>query len=104
MGKSRLSQIERGEVALDSLSEIMALATALQVAPSELIRLPLPAPTNGTTDSTTRAVRGALMTVNRGRPGGQVIPVDALRDRTTATLAAHYSCEQELLTCPFLIS
>jgi tetratricopeptide (TPR) repeat protein len=95
MGKSRLSQIERGEVALDSLSEIVALANALQIAPSELIRLPLPAPANGPTDSATSAVCGALMAVNRGRPGGQVVPVDALRDRITATLAAHYSCRQD---------
>lgn len=73
MGKSKLSQIERGEVALDSLSDIAALANALQVAPSELIRLPLPAPANGTTDSATRAVRAAVMAVNRGRPGGQVV-------------------------------
>jgi Helix-turn-helix domain len=95
MGKSRLSQIERGEVALDSLSEIVALANALEVAPSELIRLPLPAPINGSTDSATSAVRGALMAVNRGRPGGQVVSVDVLRDRITATLAAHYSCRRD---------
>jgi transcriptional regulator with XRE-family HTH domain len=39
MSKSRLSQIERGERALDSLSEIVSLADVLEVAPSELIRL-----------------------------------------------------------------
>lgn len=95
ISKSRLSQIERGEVALDSLSEIVALANALQVAPAELIRLPLPAPANGTTDSAVDGVRRALMAVNRSRPSGQIVPVDALRDRVTATLTAHYSCQQD---------
>ncbi|MBV9162335.1 MAG: helix-turn-helix domain-containing protein [Pseudonocardiales bacterium] len=47
MSKSKLDRIERGEVALDSLSDIVALANALQIAPSELIRLPFPAPANG---------------------------------------------------------
>ncbi|MGH3922111.1 MAG: helix-turn-helix domain-containing protein, partial [Pseudonocardiaceae bacterium] len=36
MSKSHLDRIERGEVALDRHSEIVALADALQVAPSEL--------------------------------------------------------------------
>jgi transcriptional regulator with XRE-family HTH domain len=104
MGKSRLSQIERGDVALDSLSEMVALANALQVVASELIRLPLPAPANETTDSATRAVRGALMAVNRGRPGGQVIPADALRDRITATLAAPpLSASRNCSPAPFLV-
>jgi hypothetical protein len=56
MGKSKLSQIECGEIALDSISEIVALANALQVAPSELMRLPVPAPANGT-DCAVEAVR-----------------------------------------------
>ncbi|HKR52298.1 MAG TPA: helix-turn-helix transcriptional regulator [Pseudonocardiaceae bacterium] len=32
MSKSKLSQIERGEIALDSISDIVALANALQIA------------------------------------------------------------------------
>ena len=72
MGKSKLSQIECGEIALDSISEIVALANALQVAPSELMRLPVPAPANGT-DCAVEAVRGALMVIGRNRPGGQVV-------------------------------
>jgi transcriptional regulator with XRE-family HTH domain len=40
ISKSHLDRIERGERALDSLSEIVALANALQIAPSELTRLP----------------------------------------------------------------
>ena len=81
MSKSRLSQIERGEVALDSLSEIVALADALQIAPSELIRLPMSIPAIGRTDSTTEAVRRALTEVEHGRPAGQVFPAEVLRDR-----------------------
>lgn len=95
ISKSHLSRIERGEVALDSLSEIVALANALRVAPSELIRLPFPAPANGPMDSAVDAVRRALMAVNRGRPGGQIVPVDTLRGRVTRMLAAHYSCAQD---------
>ncbi|MGH3765222.1 MAG: helix-turn-helix domain-containing protein [Pseudonocardiaceae bacterium] len=83
MSKSRLSQIERGESALDRRSEILALADALQVAPSELVRLPVPAPGNGNTDATVEAVRRALTAVGYGRAGGRVLPVDVLRDRVS---------------------
>jgi hypothetical protein len=91
----KLPLIERGEIALDSISEIVALANALQIAPSELLRLPVPAPANGETDSAVEAVRSALMAVGRNRPGGQVVPLDALRARVMATLGAYYSCRQD---------
>ena len=42
LSKSHLSRIERGERSLDSRSEIVALANALQIAPSELTSLPVP--------------------------------------------------------------
>jgi transcriptional regulator with XRE-family HTH domain len=95
MSKSRLSEIERGECVLDSISEIVALANALRIAPSELTRLPVPAPTNGETDSAVEAVRSALMAVGRNRPDGQVVPLDVLRARVTGMLSAHYSCRQD---------
>jgi transcriptional regulator with XRE-family HTH domain len=79
--KSKLSCIERGEIALDSRSDILALADALQIAPSELVRLPVPAPGNGHTDATVEALRLALTAVDYGRAGGLVLPVDVLRDR-----------------------
>src|ERR1700742_5236756 len=47
MSKSKLDMIERGESALDKLSDIVALAGALEVSPSDLVRLPVPAPANG---------------------------------------------------------
>ena len=65
MSKSKLSQIERGEIALDSRSDIVALANALQISPSELLRLPVPAPGNGHTDSAIEAVRLALIAASR---------------------------------------
>jgi transcriptional regulator with XRE-family HTH domain len=94
MSKSKLDRMERGEVALDKLSEIVALANALQIAPSDLTRLPVPAPANGHTDSATDEVRLALMAVSRHRPGGQVIPVETLRTRMNAALIAGRQCRQ----------
>ena len=58
---------------------IVALANALQVAPSELTKLPVPAPANGHTDSTTEAVRLALDAIDTDRPGGVTLPVAVLR-------------------------
>jgi transcriptional regulator with XRE-family HTH domain len=65
MSTTQLWRIEHGERALDSLSEIVALADALQIAPSELMRLPVPAPANGETDSAINAVFLALMAARR---------------------------------------
>jgi transcriptional regulator with XRE-family HTH domain len=59
MSTSTLHRIEHGQRPV-TLSEIVALANALEIAPSELTRLPIPAPANGHTDSTTEAVRLAL--------------------------------------------
>lgn len=46
---SHLYRIETGARPLDSLTLILVLADALQVAPSELVTLPVPAPGNGPT-------------------------------------------------------
>jgi transcriptional regulator with XRE-family HTH domain len=89
MSTTQLWRIEHGERALDSLSEIVALAEALQIAPSELMRLPVPAPANGETDSAINAVFLALMAARRSRAGGQVVPVETLRVRVMATVDAH---------------
>ncbi len=90
ISKSKLSLIERGEIALDSRSEIVALANALRIAPSELVKLPMPAPENGDADSATDAVRLALMAISRQRPDGQVVTVEELRARTNAIEGADY--------------
>ncbi|MGH3548458.1 MAG: helix-turn-helix domain-containing protein, partial [Pseudonocardiaceae bacterium] len=94
MSTTQLWRIEHGERALDSLSEIVALAEALQIAPSELMRLPVLAPANGETDSAINAVFLALMAARRSRPGGQVLPVEALRARVVATVEAHCRCDR----------
>lgn len=95
MSASHLHRIETGQRALDSRAQTVALANALQVAPSELTRLPVPAPGNGETDAAIDAVRRALMAASHGLPGGQVIPAEALRARVTATIDALCRCERE---------
>lgn len=87
--------IERGERAVDRRSLIVALANALEVAPSDLTALPMPAPGNGESDSAVNAARRALMAVHRNRPGGQILPVDALRIRMREVLDAGRQCQQE---------
>lgn len=81
--KSKLDRIERGESALDKLSDIVALADALEVSPSDLVRLPVPAPANGHTDATIRAVRRALDAIEGEEPNGVVLPVAVLRRQIT---------------------
>lgn len=81
MSKSQLNRIERGEVALDRISDITALAAALHIAPSELTQIPAPAPGNGGTDRTIEAIRLALDGIDVERPGGMVLPADVLADR-----------------------
>ncbi|MGH3902488.1 MAG: helix-turn-helix domain-containing protein, partial [Pseudonocardiaceae bacterium] len=56
MSSSTLHRIEHGQRAV-TLTEIVVLANALEIAPSELTRLPVPAPANGHADSTTEAIR-----------------------------------------------
>ncbi|HEY6424730.1 MAG TPA: helix-turn-helix transcriptional regulator [Pseudonocardiaceae bacterium] len=96
ISKSHLSRIERGERALDSRSETVALANALGIAPSELMTLPIPAPGNGHTDSAIEAVRRALMAVNHHHLQGQVLPVEVLRERVGAMVGAGSVGDQEL--------
>lgn len=54
---SFLSRLESGERSLDRRSLIVALANALQVAPSELTSLPVPAPGDGAADAAVAALR-----------------------------------------------
>lgn len=93
MSKSKLDRIERGEVALDRLSDIVALAGVLQIAPSDLMRLPVPAPANGDTDSTIEAIRLALEAVDQDLPGGLVLPVEVLADRVEQLYEMRRRCQ-----------
>jgi transcriptional regulator with XRE-family HTH domain len=98
MTKSTLHEIEHGQRAV-SLTEIRALATALEVAPSELTNLPVPAPANGHTDSTIDAVRLALDAIDADHPDhpdhpdGLVLPPAVLREQVTQIQAQYRACQ-----------
>ena len=87
-----LSLLETGKRALNRRSLIVALANALEVAPSELVGLPEPAPGDETADVAVTAVRRALQAVDRGAPKGQVQPADQLTTRVHAVLDAKQRC------------
>ncbi len=80
MSKDTLNRIERGLLS-PTLNQLYALADALQVSVSELTRLPVPAPANGHTDSTTEAIGLALDAIECGEPAGLVLPVTELQDQ-----------------------
>jgi transcriptional regulator with XRE-family HTH domain len=86
MSATHLWRIEHGERALD-LSEIAALADALQIAPSELIKLPIPAPANGNTDSAIK--RDTPTALGLATWGGlHVMLIDGATDLALAELDA----------------
>ncbi|MGH3827449.1 MAG: helix-turn-helix domain-containing protein [Pseudonocardiaceae bacterium] len=91
MSKDTLNRIEHGERS-PTLVELVALADALQISVSELTRLPVPAPANGHTDSTTKAIGLALDATEVGHPGGLVLPVAVLRDRAARFLQHKREC------------
>src|SRR5262249_13720012 len=62
------------------------------ISVSELTRLPVPAPANGHTDSTTKAIGLALDGIEVGHPGGLVVPVAVLRERVTRLLQHKRAC------------
>ncbi|MDQ3989189.1 MAG: helix-turn-helix domain-containing protein [Actinomycetota bacterium] len=88
ISKSYLCRLEKGQRALNQRSLVIALADALEIAPSELTTLPAPAPADGDTDTTVKALRRALIAVSHDLPGGQVVPVEALRTRVDALVTA----------------
>ncbi len=93
MSKSKLDRIERGEIALDKMSDIFALADALQIAPSELTKLPVPAPANGHTDAATKAVQQALNAIESDEPNGLVLPVAVLRGQVARIHTQLRACQ-----------
>jgi transcriptional regulator with XRE-family HTH domain len=95
ISRSSLSRIERGERALDSRSETVALANALQISPRDLTRLPVPAPANGDKNAAVKAIRRALIAVSRDDPGGQEVPLNALRTRVETLMATQRECDHE---------
>ena len=104
MSRSTLHRIEHGQRAV-TLSEIIALAAALEVAPSELTRLPVPAPADGHTDSAIEAVRLALDAIDADYPEGLVLPVAVLREQVTQIHTQLRACQftEVATTLPGLI-
>lgn len=102
---SYLSQLESGQRALDRRSLTVALANALEIAPSELTSLPIPAPNDGGADAAVSAVRCAIQAVTLGVPRGQAQPVDQLAARVGAVLDAKQRCRHAEvgMTLPGLI-
>lgn len=90
-----LSRIENGQRALDRRSVIVALADALQVSPTELTSLPIPAPDNGVTDASVDAIRRALLAATTGLPGGATVDIDVLRSRVATVLDAQQACRHD---------
>ncbi len=91
MSKDTLNRIETGKRS-PTLQEIRALADALEISVAELTTLPVPAPANGHTDSTTVAVGLALDGIEADLPGGLVLPVAVLRDRVARIHAQRRAC------------
>ncbi len=92
---SYLSRLESGQRALDRRSLIVALAEALQVAPTELTELAMPTSGEPGTDTAVDAVRLALLAVSMGTPSGAVVDLDVLRERTAAVLDAQQACRHD---------
>lgn len=92
ISESYLSRLESGERALDRRSLIVALANALEIAPQELTRLSVPAPSDGQADTAVDAVRGAIQAVALGVPAGQVQSVEQLSARVHSVLDAKQRC------------
>lgn len=85
---SYLSRLESGDRALDRRSLILALADALEVAPSEITGAALTVPREGDDDRALTDVRRALLAVSMGEPRGELQPVEQLQARVAGLLAA----------------
>lgn len=90
-----LSRLETGQRALDRRSLIVALAGALEVAPSELTEMTLPVAGDTATDTAIDRVRRALLAVGMGRTAVEVPPVEVVRDRVAAVLDAQQACRHD---------
>ena len=73
-------------------SPVVALANVLQVAPSELTGLPVPAPGNGDTDAAVVAVRQVLTAVSRDRLRSEPVPLEVLQRRVQEAREKRHQC------------
>lgn len=92
ISNSYLSRLESGERALDRRSVIVALAAALDVAPTELTAVAMPAVGDPGTGAGVDRVRLALLSVGMGPPSGAAVPLNVLRARTAALLDDQQGC------------
>jgi len=94
ISKSYLGHIETGERALDRRSVIVAIANALEVAPSDITGSPLGAlPHTGHEDKAINEVRLALLAVTMNESRGEIQPVEQLRARVMDILAAQNNAD-----------
>ncbi|MEU5852506.1 helix-turn-helix domain-containing protein [Saccharopolyspora shandongensis] len=94
---SYLSRLESGDRALDRRSLIVALANALEVAPSEITRTAVTTAGEYEEDRSLNDVRLALLSASIGEPRGEVHPAAALSARVTEVLTAQRDCEYGLV-------
>jgi transcriptional regulator with XRE-family HTH domain len=92
ISKSHLSRLESGERALDRRSLIVALAAALEVAPTELTQIAMPTAGEPALGPAVDQVRIALLAVGMGAPTGQPVPSDVLRARVAELLDHQQAC------------
>lgn len=92
---SYLSRLESGDRALDRRSLIVALANALEVAPSEITGVELGHPGDRNDDVALGKVRHALLAVTMGEPRGQIQPIDKLRTRVADLVTAQNDADSE---------
>ncbi|GDY33691.1 helix-turn-helix domain-containing protein [Gandjariella thermophila] len=87
-----LSNLERGERALDRRSLIVRLAAALEVAPTDITGAALATPGEPDDDRAVNEVRLALLAASMNEPRGAVQPVDQLSARVNEVLTAQRDC------------
>lgn len=93
ISKSYLSRLESGDRALDRRSLVVALADALEVAPSEITGSALATPRERADDRALQEIRAALLAVSLGEPRGEIRPVEQLRGRVANLVAAQNDAE-----------
>ncbi|WP_083935868.1 helix-turn-helix domain-containing protein [Saccharomonospora halophila] len=94
---SYLSRLESGDRALDRRSLIVALADALDVAPSELAQNTVAEIGPAGEERALIEVRLALLSVGMQAPNGVRQPVEALRTRVAEVLTAQRNCDHALV-------
>jgi transcriptional regulator with XRE-family HTH domain len=95
ISKGHLSRLESGERALDRRSLIVALANALEVAPTELTEFALPGVSDPGLGPDIDRVRVALLGVGVGAPVGRVTRPEALRARVAELLDHQQACRHD---------